>query len=79
MEETIWPRGAKAELARRVGISRQYLNDFVSRRRRPAPPALAERLEKAAAEMGMYIPKEAWVFNRRTNNPYFKEKDRCDV
>ena len=69
--QKFWKHGQKAQLAKRAGISRQYLNDILSCRKR-ALPELAVKLERAAAEMSITIeakdfmfPSNAsmWVFN----------------
>ena len=69
----MWNSGDKTELARRVGISPQYLSNIINRRTR-CKAELALRLERACQEMRLMIPKESWAFNLETDNPYFSEK-----
>lgn len=71
-----WKRGQKTTLARLAGISKAHLSNILCRRSR-VNVALALRLEKASQEMGLVIPRECWVFNFETTNPYFKAVSPC--
>ena len=51
-----WKWGQKSELARRAGISPQYLSDILNCRAR-ASRELAEKLEKVSNEMKIFIEK----------------------
>ena len=67
-----WKPGEQSELARRAGVSKQQLSNILARRSRPSVKA-ALRLERAAQEMGLRIPKEDWLFSKETGNIYFRE------
>jgi transcriptional regulator with XRE-family HTH domain len=56
-----WQWGQQAELARRAGISRQYLSDILNCRKR-ALPELARELEAAAKSMGLSIDKVYFMY-----------------
>lgn len=65
-----WEYGEKAKLARRAGISRQYLNDILKKKIN-APLDVAMRLEKASREMGKFIPRYDFLEATFTDNPLF--------
>lgn len=56
-----WQWGQQAELARRAGISRQYLSDILNCRKR-ALPELAQKLEEEAKSMGLAIDKVYFMY-----------------
>lgn len=64
--ERFWMHGQKAELAKRAGISRQYLNDILSCRKR-ALPELAVKLERAAAAMSLTIEAKDFMFPKQAS------------
>ena len=59
--KTIWKRGDQTELARRAGISPQYLNDLIHARSR-ALPELAKVLEREAKILGYKLTVNDWIF-----------------
>ncbi|MCK5604920.1 helix-turn-helix transcriptional regulator [Candidatus Pacearchaeota archaeon] len=65
-----WPYGVKAAVAREVGISPQYLNNIIHRRKN-AKPELASKLEKAVIAHGLYINKHEWAFATESDHPLF--------
>ena len=65
-----WEYGDKAELARRAGISRQYLNDILKKKIN-APLGVAMRLEQASRDMGKFIPRYDFIEATFTQNPLF--------
>lgn len=69
-----WKYGLQAELAKEVGITEGHLNNILKRRFR-AGIDLSFRLEEACFKRGMVIPKEDWVFNKESNNPFFSTKE----
>jgi DNA-binding transcriptional regulator YdaS (Cro superfamily) len=65
-----WKRGDKSKLATLAGISKQYLNAILKRKKR-CNPSTALKLEKAAKEMDLAISANDLVFNKETNNSLF--------
>lgn len=59
--ELFWKRGQKSQLAKKSGVSKQYLSDIINCRRR-APCDLAIRLEAASLAMGIHIDKTYFLF-----------------
>lgn len=68
---TEWAYGEKAKLAEKAGISKQYLNDFLSKRR-DANYETACKIEDAAKEMGLDLNAVELVFATHSMNPLFK-------
>ncbi|MFA6102623.1 MAG: helix-turn-helix domain-containing protein [Victivallaceae bacterium] len=69
-----WKWGQKAELARRAGISRQYLSDILNCRKH-APPELAEKLEAASSEMKLNLKKEHFMYPKKAPESRFNTPD----
>lgn len=65
-----WRRGEKAKLARTVGVSRQYITELTSGRRK-ASPQMAARLSRAALDLNIWgiSPK---VFTEGCSGPNAK-------
>lgn len=63
-----WQRGEKAKLARAAGVSRQYITELTSGRRK-ASPEMAERLYQAAQSLNIWnmSPEFFSGANRRSN------------
>jgi transcriptional regulator with XRE-family HTH domain len=59
--DSFWKWGQKSELARRAGISRQYLADILNCRKR-ALPELAQKLEDASREMDIHIDRDYFMY-----------------
>jgi len=69
-----WPQGTKTELARRAGLSPQFLNDILAGRK-PCPAKKALRLAAESSDLvGEEIPVEDWIRNDSTKNPYFHNR-----
>jgi hypothetical protein len=69
-----WRWSDKAALADAVGITRQHLNEVLTRRCGVSSRELADKLEIAAFNLGYAIPWDAWMLNKETDNPFFSGK-----
>ena len=67
---TAWKKGQKAELANKVGISKQFLADIINRRSR-APIDTAEKIEKELEDMGIESSAIDWISSKETDSPLF--------
>jgi len=65
-----WKWGQKTELAKRAGISRQYLSDILNCRKR-ALPELAVKLEAASRAMGILLKKDNFMFPKEAPKDLF--------
>ena len=63
-----WKWGEKADLARRGGISPQYLNDIIHARKR-APHVVATRLARAAEELALGLTRDDFLYPCESENP----------
>lgn len=68
---TTWKRGEQSELARRSGISRQYLCHLLHRRKRVTPER-ATTLEAEARGMGLRLTRMDLMYPGESSNPLFK-------
>ena len=64
-------KNVHAELARRAGVSPQFVSDLRARRKR-ASPDTAIRLEEAASGIGMDVTKEDWANPQWSKHPWFR-------
>ena len=62
-KKTTWRLGDKAELARRAGFSRQYL-DLIVRKKQSASANAAKRFAAAAGELGLPLKEEDFLAPR---------------
>lgn len=60
---------SRTELARKIGVTYQYISYILKRERIPSP-GMAEQLEKATG-----IKREAWVWPEKYGNPYIESKE----
>jgi len=67
-ERTMWQHGQKTELAKRCGISLQYLSDILYGRKR-ALPELAESIERSAVRMGIELSRLDVMYPNESRNP----------
>lgn len=67
-------KGDQRKLAQAMGVSDQYLSDVFGRRRRVSAKK-AITFERISAELGHYIPAEAYAFSLETNHPAFKPRE----
>lgn len=69
--KTSWAFGDKSELARRAGISPQYLSDIIAGRK-TCSSRLGTLLAKHSMALGYDIPRSVWVFqDMRVISPLF--------
>jgi transcriptional regulator with XRE-family HTH domain len=69
-----WKWGQKSELARRAGISKQYLSDILNCRKR-ALPELAAKLEEEATKMSLPLAKEYFMYPEKAPESIFNTPD----
>lgn len=70
---TTWEPGEQAELARRCGISRQWINDLIhGRANAHASPDLARTIEKEATKMGLALSRTDVLYPEESTNPLIK-------
>ena len=70
-----WERTQKSRVADDAGISRQHLNEILTRRCRVPRREMADALSAAALKLGINIPWKDWMLNTETANPYFSPKE----
>ena len=71
-----WRRGEKARLARAAGVSRQYITELTSGRRK-ATPQMAKRLSQAAERIGLrHLPLQSFMGERSPFNVKFGDLNR---
>ncbi len=57
-------RLSRSELARKIGVTYQYIS-YITKGERVPSPGMAEQLEKATG-----VRREAWVWPAKYGNPY---------
>jgi transcriptional regulator with XRE-family HTH domain len=67
----LWPKGSKAEIARKTGITPQFLNDILSGKNKCPSERAITLQEETKNVAGIDIPLRDWLENRTTTNPYF--------
>lgn len=60
-------RLSQKELARKIGVTQQYIS-FITNGKRTPSPGMAAQLEKATG-----IKREAWVWPAKYGNPYIQK------
>jgi transcriptional regulator with XRE-family HTH domain len=59
---------SRTELARKIGVTYQYIS-YITKRERTPSPGMAEQLERATG-----VKREAWVWPDKYENPYIDAK-----
>lgn len=67
----VWEWGSISQVAKDVGISRQWLHNILAGRR-SCPADLAERLVSACATYGYSTAVFDWLFPQTSENPLMK-------
>ena len=70
--------GSQIKIAKKLGVSRQYMSDLINRRRRVSYER-AKILEAACAEVGMAVSWQDWIENHISTNPIFNGEPQEEV
>lgn len=63
--------GMQIKLAKKIGVSTQYMSDIITRRRRVSYKR-AKALEGASKDIGIEVSWQDWIENATSDNPIFK-------